>query len=157
MAITESAIDHPLRSDEHPERHEHSDIAVGPLMAVLALGILVVASTLVGVYFLFWLFGAVDKRLIDAPVTTAIKTAPISALEPRVQGIPGYHTNLPWQDTAEMKKEVAVQLGGYGSTDNGSFVHIPIDQAMQQIARDGSLKARDNPSVPDQGGADVAP
>jgi hypothetical protein len=157
MANTESAIDHPLRSDEHPERHEHSDISVGPLAVVLAVGVLVVVFTLVGVYAMFWLFGEVDKRLIDAPPMTAITTPKIEPREPRIQGIPGFHTNLPWQDTEEMKKEVAVQLGGYGTTPDGNFVHIPIDQAMQQVAQDGSLKVRDNPSVPNQGGADVAP
>jgi hypothetical protein len=157
MATTESAIDHTLHSDEHPERHEHSDIAVGPLMAVLAVGILVVVFTLVGVYVMFWLFGKVDERLIDAPPMTAITTPKIEPREPRIQGIPGFHTNLPWQDTEEMKKEVAIQLGEYATTTDGNYVHIPIDQAMQHVAQDGSLKVRDNPSVPNQGGADVAP
>ena len=149
MATTESAIDHPLRSDEHPERHEHSDLSVSALGVVFVAGVVVVVATLVGVYLMFWAFQTVHTYF-DVR-TTSITAARIEPREPRVQGIPGFHPNLPWQDTQEMKQQTSAALTGYGKTDDSHFIHIPIDVAMRQLVQDGSLKVRDNPQVPNQG------
>lgn len=157
MPTTETAIDHPLYPAEHPERHEHTDLQVSPLVLVFITGALVVALVLVGVYFLFFAFGEIDKRLIDQPKMSAINAPRIEPNEPRIQGIPGFHTNVPWQDTQEMKRATADILNSTGPTGENGYVHIPISQAMHEIVQDGSLKVREHPNVPNQGGADNAP
>lgn len=157
MPTTESAIDHPLHSDEHPERHEHTDMSVLGVGLVILGGAIFCAITFVFVYFLFIAFTDIDKHFIDNPALTAIKTPRIQPKEPRIQGLPGYHANLPWQDTADMKIQVNHDLTTYGKTANNDFVRIPIAEAMQSIVSDNSLKVRENPKIPNQGGADNAP
>jgi hypothetical protein len=154
MQTTETA--HPPHSTG--DRHEMTDLSVKAIAMVLVAGAIVVLFTLVGVYWLFFAFGELDRRFLDNPPMTAIKAPKIEPREPRIQGIPGFHTNLPWQDTAEMKKETAADLSTFGHTEDADFVRIPITVAMQQLASDDSLKVRDNPNIPNNlGGADVAP
>lgn len=152
---TESAISHSLHPDEHPERHEHSDLQIRHLVIALIAGIIVVGATLVMVYWLFWFFQAVQTHY-DVP-QTAIKTPKIQVREPRVQGIPGYHTNLPWQDLADMMKQVNDQLKSYGPTQASGYVHIPIKKAMKLALKDGTLKSMPGLRAPETGGADAPP
>ncbi|HEY1686136.1 MAG TPA: hypothetical protein VGG19_15325 [Tepidisphaeraceae bacterium] len=155
---------HTTEPNYHPqphtegELHETTDLSVKAIAITISAGAAVVLFTLVGVYWLFFAFGEIDRRFLDNPPQTAIKTPKIQPREPRIQGIPGYHTNLDWQDLAEMKRVTSAELSAYGRTENTDFVHIPVTEAMQQIAIDGTLKTRENPSIPNQRGAsDVAP
>ena len=143
MATTESAIDHPLHSGEHPERHEHSDLQIGGLVITLVVGAIVIIITLIICYVMFWVFQTVSTHY-DVRRTAINLNERIQSPEPRVQGIPGYHTNLPWQDLVQMKQITGDQLSHYGKTDDPNFVHIPIDQAMKDVVENGTLKSRSN-------------
>lgn len=141
---TESAIDHPLHAGEHPERHEHSDLSVTGLAIVFIVGAISVGVVLVICYFTFWFFQ--ETRTHAEVPRTSIVNEPIVTPEPRIQGIPGYHTNLDWQDLNKMMQHVDWVLASYGKTSEPGYVHIPIDQAMTLALKDGTYKVRPQPA-----------
>jgi hypothetical protein len=122
---------------------------------VLIIGAIFVGATFVMAYWLFWFFQAVQTHY-DVR-RTAVTTPKIQVREPRIQGIPGYHTNLPWQDLDQMMHQVDDRLASFGPTETAGYVHIPIKRAMKVALKDGVLKSMPGSQEPETGGADVPP
>jgi hypothetical protein len=137
---TTPAVDY-AHPPEHPEQHEHSDVNIRALWIVLGI----TAVSAVAIHFLLWgTFKWFDNslRAADPPPSGVIatpRTPPPGT--PRLQGIPGYSSEMPRQDLADMRKEFHAQLYSYGRNADGSL-HIPIERAMQLIVEKKPPQAR---------------
>jgi len=110
-----------LRTHDNPEtRRETSDVSarlVGVLFAGL-FSFVVISIVILGLIFRSSLSGP-DKGPTSLPP------------EPRLQTDPN-------ADLAHFNAEAAARLAGYGYVDRANgIVHIPIDEAMKQIAAQG--------------------
>jgi hypothetical protein len=136
-------------AEEHPERHEHTDVPVRPLKLffiwTLILGVLVH----VGLYALFNLYDAAEQDRDKQRVRSALTRTREEKLppEPRVQGIPSVHANTPREDADEMRRQNDTALSAYGKTDNG-MVRVPIDRAMDLALQAGFKKSETASSKP---------
>jgi len=71
-----------------------------------------------------------DRELVNSLVRPTAPTAP----EPRIQGVPTFHANVPRADMEQLRSEAQQRLHTYGKGDEPGFVRIPIDRAMQILA-----------------------
>src|SRR3954462_3122141 len=86
-------------------RHEPTDITTRPLrIAVIIFGV----SMVVILLSLRWLFGYYartathpDRELVNTQVRSAVPEAP----EPRIQGVPEFHGNVPRADMEQLRRE----------------------------------------------------
>jgi hypothetical protein len=115
-------------------RHEPTDIDTRPLK-IVAL-ILAVSSVLIPLALLL-LFKHYEKtathpdhQLVDSKIQTQGPTAP----EPRIQGVPTFHGNVPRVDMELLRQESAQRLHSYGKSEERGFVRIPIDRAIEILA-----------------------
>ncbi len=125
--------------DVHPAppqsaRHEPTDINIRPLKIT---ALVFVISMIVILSSLLWLFKyyartavAPDRDLVNSQVRPAGPTAP----EPRIQGVPTFHANVPRADMEQLRHESQQRLNSYGKSDESGFVRIPIDRAVQFLA-----------------------
>jgi hypothetical protein len=115
-------------------RHEPSDIDTRPLRIAGIIFLLCGIAIPLG---LLWLFN-IYKRTAVYPdqdvVHSEVRTAGPSAPEPRVQGIPTFHRQVPREDMEQLRRESEQRLNSYGKGEEAGFVRIPIDRAMQIMA-----------------------
>ncbi|HXT80358.1 MAG TPA: hypothetical protein VN702_12390 [Acetobacteraceae bacterium] len=104
-----------------PARHEHQDVSFRPLLAgaVLLAAALLVVLAVTGVVF--------PVHRLDQPIRRQLPTA----ATPRLQ--PDDRAEMPAFYAQEMQR---LHSAGWVDRQNG-IVHIPIDQAMQDIAQRG--------------------
>ncbi|HEV8291032.1 MAG TPA: hypothetical protein VGP94_03890, partial [Tepidisphaeraceae bacterium] len=76
---------------------------------------------------------APDRELVDSQVRKSAPTAP----EPRIQGVPTFHGNVPRADMEQLRRESQQRLNSYGKAEDQGFVRIPIDRAMQILSEKG--------------------
>ncbi len=137
-------IHHEEIPEQHPERHEHTDVSIRGLWITagsLVVVTLIVFGMLYAVFFV--LEGAQDEedtanRISALEDTTSGPPAGI----PRLQGIAGYNPPTPSQDTLQMKKENDQRLNTYGKTEREHVVHIPIDRAIDLSLQNNLFPAR---------------
>jgi hypothetical protein len=123
------------RPIEQPKHYESSDISVRPLI-VFGISALILAILIhLLLYGLFVRFENIESRA-DIP-RSAIPSAQLNPPEPRLQGIPQYHENLPGRDMAAMREAETKILTSYGKTNEKGFVRIPIERAMQLVIEKG--------------------
>jgi hypothetical protein len=119
---------------EHPERHEPTDIDTGGLKR---FGIIAAIAGIVIPIALFVILRFYERTAIHPDVERVQpelrRSAPVPP-EPRIQGVPGLHDAVPRADMEALRREHEQRLSTYGPTDNPNFVRIPIDRAMQILA-----------------------
>ena len=127
---------HPLPPQS--ARHEPLDINTRPLkIAALIFLVAMIAISLA----LLWLFKHYertathpDRELVNSQeMRDAAPTAP----EPRIQGVPTFHGNVPRADMEQLRRETDQRLHSYGKSEDQGFVRIPIDRAMQILSEKG--------------------
>src|SRR4051812_38504935 len=115
-------------------RHEPTDIETRPLRIAATIFLVVMIAIPLALLLLFKHYQATatapDKSLIDPEVRKSAPTAP----EPRIQGVPTFHDNVPRADMQQLRSESQQRLHSYGKSDEPGFVRIPIDRAMQILA-----------------------
>lgn len=115
-------------------RHEPTDIHTRPLRIAAIIGgvsLIVICLALWGLFSYFANTATQpDRELVTDEVRKTASTAP----EPRIQGVPEFHGNVPRADMEQLRRESEQRLSSYGKSDEKGFVRIPIDRAMQIMA-----------------------
>ncbi len=115
--------------------HETSDL---PTRGIATFGCLFIAAMFVILIIatgVFSLFTATPPKLVAQPSGLANAPGPTLPAEPRLEAVPG-------QVLSGLTDQWQAQLHSYGWVDKArGVVHIPIDQAMQLILKQG-LPAR---------------
>src|SRR5438552_1970212 len=98
-------IPHP---DAHPERHEHSDVPIRPLMIAL-VGIAVTCLiTFALVYWLFWHYKGQQEALELKRTNVPAAKPPVPG--PRLQGVPGFSDKRPRDDLKDLRAAYEEEL-----------------------------------------------
>ena len=122
--------------DQHPERHEHADVRIRPLVITGVLLLVVAVVTHVGLWLLFEYYRSRADQTYEAQRQSAVRAVRTGPGEdvPRVQGVPGYSTNTAAQDMAAFRQESERALAG--EEVNGK-TYMPIERAMDLAVRRG--------------------
>jgi hypothetical protein len=122
---------------EIPARHEPTDINTRPLRIVAIIFLFSAIAISLALLLLFKYYArtavAPDRELVDSQVRKSAPTAP----EPRIQGVPTFHGNVPRADMEQLRRESQQRLNSYGKAEDQGFVRIPIDRAMQILSEKG--------------------
>lgn len=136
--------DTPVHPPEHPEDHEGSDVSIRGLTITLTVIAVVVLITFALVFVMFKLYEH-HQASLDVKLTSIEQKADMPPGRPRLQGVPGFHDNLPAADADEMFADFQQRLASEGSLPNGKY-HIRIDRAMQMVVDSGKLKPSTQPT-----------
>jgi hypothetical protein len=119
-------------------RHEPLDINTRPLKIAAIIFVIAMMVILLMLRLLFMRYENTathpHRDLVNNQVRDdATPTAP----EPRIQGVPAFHGNVPRLDMEQLRRDADQRLHSYGKSDEPGFVRIPIDRAMQILAEKG--------------------
>jgi hypothetical protein len=133
--------------------HEGTDVAIRPLV-ILGIGLVIfLVATCVFLVFVFNLFSFVEQK--DTAAGTGIKDAqfdrPVEA--PVLQGVPGYHQNIPAKDMEEFRHENERLLTTYSTAKDGA-ARIPVAKAIEVAIEKAMFKTATGPSTAPAGGVD---
>ena|SRR5438132_629620 len=119
---------------ENSARHEPTDINTRLLRITAVIFVVSMIAILLALLGLFRHYAgtavAPDRNLVNDEVRNARPSAP----EPRIQGVPTFHGNVPRADMEQLRRESQRRLNSYGKSEEAGFVRIPIDRAMQILA-----------------------
>ena len=137
-------------AEEHPERHEHTDVPVRPLKIFFIWTVILGILVHVGMYALFNVYDSAEQDRDKSRIRSALTRTREEKLpaEPRIQGVPGYHANTPREDTDRMREENDALLNGYAQSPDGKAVRIPVDRAMDLALQAGFKKSETASSKP---------
>ena len=132
--MNDREIKYPDGRIEHPHVHfEPTDVRFGCILALIAAGCFVFAAQ----YFLIWKFygwqRSVQQAAKQSPYSPAPPTAAQLPPEPRLEQI----DRMTAEQSADIHKKLATKertLQSFGPTAEKGFVHIPIAEAMKNIA-----------------------
>ncbi len=129
--------------DEHPERHEHSDVSVRGIWMTVGAIILTTLIVHVVMYFVFFAYEGAQAAQDEAERRSAIPDTIIGPPPevPRLQGIEGYNAETPSADLIRMERENRTLVTGYGRTPDGR-VRIPVTRAMELTLERNVFPAR---------------
>jgi hypothetical protein len=149
-------VHHAEIPEEHPERHEHSDVSVKGIWITVGAVFLVTALVHVLLYVVFFTYEGAQAKQDESERRSVFpdQRAEPPAGIPRLQGIDGYSGPTPAEDLVKMRAENQAIVHGYGKTDDGRQ-YIPIDRAMQLAAEKSQdlFPARAPTTKPAGGGA----
>ncbi|MGB7157190.1 MAG: hypothetical protein WBD40_03925 [Tepidisphaeraceae bacterium] len=137
-------IHHEEVPEQHPERHEHTDVSIRGIWFTAAALVAVTLFVFAMLYLVFFVLEDAQKREDEASRLSAIQdnTAGPPASVPRLQGIAGYDTATPSQATLKLKDDNKARLGSYGKTDREGVVRIPVDRAIDLALQHNLFPAR---------------
>ena len=121
--------------EEHPERHEHSDVSVRGIW--ITVGAVIITTVIVHVimYVVFFAYEGDQARQDDverrSAITDVVQGPPTEV--PRLQGIASYNAETPSADLLRMRTENKSIVHGWGKTPDGRN-HIPISRAIEIAA-----------------------
>jgi hypothetical protein len=151
-------VHHAATPEEHPERHEHSDVSVRGIWITVGAVFFVTSLVHVLVYVVFFAYEGAQARQdeIERRSVFPDQRAEPPAGIPRLQGIDGYNAETPAEDLLKMRAETRRIVNGYGKTADGRQ-YIPIDRAMEIAAGSKDMfPARAPTTKPATGGAHAA-
>ena len=135
-------IPHP---DAHPERHEHSDVPIRPLVYAL-VGIAAMCLFTFGlVYWLFWNYKGQQEAM--ELKRTNVPAAKPAVPYPRLQGVPGFSDKNPKVDMDDLRADYARELNSYGKAGEDGFAQVPIGRAMDLAIERGMFKTTTQPAA----------
>jgi hypothetical protein len=130
-------------TEEHPERHEHSDVSIRGI-TYTAIGITIVA---VIVHTLLWVLQnrylarqEVQNRQVRRTLLEPAPQEPPADV-PRLQGLPGYHAPTPMADMDAFRDAIARELTTYGRSPDGTY-HIPVEAAVRVALEQNAFPTR---------------
>jgi hypothetical protein len=109
--------------------YERKDIRLRLVLALLGGAGSLVVLVFFGIWWFYWAEESAQKTAKGS--TAAL--APLFPAEPRLEQI----DKLAGVDSSNVAKRLAAQeelLNSYGPTDEKGFVHIPIQQAIEEVA-----------------------
>jgi hypothetical protein len=125
-------VHHAEVPEEHPERHEHSDVSVRGIWITVGAVFLVTIVVQVIMYVVFFAYEGAQAQQDESERRSAFKderAEPPPGI-PRLQGIDTYNPRTPAEELLNMRQENRAIVHGYGKTADGR-AYIPIDRAMQ--------------------------
>lgn len=155
-------VHHAEMPEEHPERHEHSDVSVRGIWITVAAIAVTAVIVHVLLYVLFFAYESAQKAEDEAERRSAIEavTGPPSEV-PRLQGIQGLHADTPAVDMMKLEQENRRLLNSYARTEDGR-ARIPINRAMDLAlernlfpVRAGAAAATTQSTTQPAGGSDA--
>jgi hypothetical protein len=151
----------PPHPEEHPERHEHSDVSIRGLTIFFIAFVAVAVLVHVGLWILFDVYEgreqALDVTRQQSAIASPLPRVPAEGVwpegVPRLQGVAGYHGNTPAQDMAELRVLEQRKLRpAQPSLNPDGTARIPIDRAMQIIVQNRLLQTAPPATQPAPGG-----
>jgi hypothetical protein len=138
--------------EEHPERHEHSDVSVRGIWITVGAVIVTTLVVMVVMYVVFFAYEGAQAAQDEADRRSAIKDTVVGPPEgiPRLQGIEGYNAETPSADNIRMERQNRAVVSGYGKTPDGR-VTIPIQRAMDLALERNLFPARGTATNPTTG------
>lgn len=148
-------VHHADMPDEHPERHEHSDVSVRGIWITVGAIILTALVVHVLMYVVFFAYESAQAEVDEAERRSAITDVVAGPPRevPRLQGIQSYNADTPSVDQLKLEQENRQLLNRYATAPDGR-VRIPINRAMDLALEKNLFPARRATTQP--GGADVA-
>ena len=125
-------VHHAEIPEEHPERHEQSDVSVRGIWITVGAVFLVTLIVHVIMYVVFFAYESAQAEQDESERRSAFedrRAEPPPGI-PRLQGIDSYNPETPAEDLLKMRQENRVIVNNYGKTPDGR-TYIPIDRAMQ--------------------------
>ncbi len=138
------AVHHADMPEEHPERHEHSDVSVRGIWITVGAVIMTALIVHVLIYFVFFAYENAQAEQDEAErrsaITDSVDGPPREV--PRLQGIPHFNDDTPAVDQMKTEAENRRLLNSYARTPDGR-VRIPINRAMDIALEQNLFPARD--------------
>jgi hypothetical protein len=135
--------------EEHPERHEQSDVSIRGLTIFFIAFVVVAVIVHLGLWLLFDAFEQREQALDLARQQSAIPLpqprVPVEGVwpegVPRLQGVPSFHAATPAQDMSRMLVEDQQRLHLEHPLPNpDGTARIAIDRAMELVIQRGMLR-----------------
>ncbi len=150
-----AVLHHAEMPEEHPERHEHSDVSVRGIWITVGAVILTTIAVHVVVYVVFFAYEGAQAEQDEAErrsaITDVIQGPPAEV--PRLQGIEGYNAETPSADNTRMRTENRAIVKGYGKSADGRL-YIPVGSAIDIALKQNMFPARGGATT-QPGGTDV--
>ena len=123
---------HAEMPEEHPERHEHSDVSVRGIWITVGAVFATTIAVMALLYVVFFAYEGAQARQDEAERRSAIKDVIQGppAEVPRLQGIESFHAETPSADMLRMQAENKAIVTAWGQTPDGRK-HIPISRAIE--------------------------
>jgi hypothetical protein len=151
-------VHHAQIPEEHPERHEHSDVSVRGIWITVGAVFLVTLIVHVIMYVVFFAYEGAQAKEDEAQRRSAFedKRAEPPAGIPRLQGIDTFNAATPAEELVKLRQENRAIVNSWGATPDGRN-HIPIDRAMQiALENQKQLFPSRAPATQPAGGAHAA-
>ena len=138
-----AVVHHAEMPEEHPERHEHSDVSVRGIWITVGAVLFTTIAVHVVMYVVFFAYEGAQAKQDDAErrsaITDVIQGPPLEV--PRLQGIEGYNAETPSADNVRMRTENRAIVNGYGKSADGRL-HIPVSTAIDLALKQNMFPAR---------------
>ena len=130
--------------EEHPERHEHTDVSVRGIWITVGAIVLTTLVVMVIMYVVFFAYERAQAAQDQAERRSAIQDTLAGPPEdvPRLQGIEGYNAATPSSDMIQMDRETESLVEGYGKTPDGR-IRIPVNKAMEIALKQNLFPVRE--------------
>ena len=115
----------PRPEDLPAHAHEGTDVAIRPLV-IIGVGLVIfLVATCVFLVFLFDLFSTIEQK--DVTEVSGVKGVEVVVppTAPPLQGVPGYHDNIPSRDMKKLHDENLEKLSSF-STEKEGVARIPV-------------------------------
>ena len=129
----------------HPDaRYEESDVNFRWIAAILIVATALTAITLYVIWVFFVDFRQYQSRIKESPFPLAPGPSTSLPAKPRLEQVER-QAGIGEENAGVMKSSKEETLSSYGPTRDKDYVHIPIDEAMKQLAN--KLPVRKPPSA----------
>jgi|SRR5688500_2290718 hypothetical protein len=129
--------------EEHPERHEHSDVSVRGIWITVGAIMLTTLVVHVLLYVVFFAYEGAQARQDEverrSAITDVVQGPPAEV--PRLQGIASYNAETPSADLLRMRTENQNIVNRYGKSADGRL-HIPVSTAIDIALKQNMFPAR---------------
>jgi hypothetical protein len=129
--------------EEHPERHEHSDVSVRGIWITVGAILLTALAVHVLLYVVFFAYEGAQARQDEverrSAITDVVQGPPTEV--PRLQGISSYNAETPSADLLRMRTENQNIVNQYGKSADGRL-HIPVTTAIDLALKQNIFPAR---------------
>ena len=129
--------------EEHPERHEHTDVSVRGIWITVGAVVLTTLVVMAIMYVVFFAYEGAQAAQDQAERRSAIEDTlvgpPVEI--PRLQGIEGYNPETPSSDLIRMERANRAVVDGYGKAADGR-VRVPVNRAMDLALQQNLFPAR---------------
>ena len=121
--------------EEHPERHEHSDVSVRGIWITVGAVFATTIAVMALLYVVFFAYEGAQARVDEVERRSAVQPVTQGPPDevPRLQGIASFNAETPSSDMLRMQTENKSIVNNWGKTPDGRN-YIPISRAIEIAA-----------------------